>query len=151
MGSGSGTTDLDAPISVSGGESSSLAGPVVATPPAPRPRIGSAPQDFLQRVEQALKTLDTLRITTLVGAVAVEGVGTDALVRLNNPAEGEGMMTEIDLLTGKIANVVSTAFASGALVTMQAFHAAQVEKSQAIVAGNLNELQKLASALLARR
>ena len=126
-------------------------GPAPVGMPVARARSGSTPQDFLQRVETALKDLVTLRITTLVGAVTVEGVGTDAVVRLGNPAEGEGMMTEIDLLSGKIANVVSAAFATGPLVAMQAFHASQVEKSQAIVAGNLNELQKLASALLARR
>jgi hypothetical protein len=61
------------------------------------------------------------------------------------------MMTEINLLTGKINNVISSSLATGPLASFRDFHSAQVERSQAIVLGNLGELQKLAASLLPPR
>ncbi len=118
---------------------------------APAQRTGSAALNFLQMIEQALDTLVTLKITTVIGVVRVDGEGTDTVVKLRNPEEGEGMMTEINLLNGKINNVISSSLATGPLATFRDFHSAQVERSQAIVLGNLGELQKLATSLLAPR
>ena len=99
-------------------------------------------------IEQALNGLIQLRITTVIGPVHIDGEGTDTTVKLRNPDEGDGMMTEINLLNGKINNVISASLATGPLASFRDFHSAQVERSQAIVMGNLAELQKLAASLL---
>ena len=114
--------------------------------PAARP--GGAALNFLQMIEQALNGLFQLRITTVIGPVHIDGEGTDTTVRLRDPDEGDGMMTEINLLDGKINNVISAALATGPLASFRDFHSVQVERSQAIVMGNLAELQKLAASLL---
>jgi hypothetical protein len=118
---------------------------------APAQRPGSTAQNFLQAVEHALNDLLVLKITTVIGSVHIDGEGTDTMVRLRNPDEGEGLMTEINLLSGKINNVISSSLATGPLASFRDFHAAQVERSQAIVMGNLAELQKLAASLLPPR
>ena len=117
---------------------------------APAQRPGRTAQNFLQAVEHALNDL-LLKITTVIGSVHIDGEGTDTMVRLRNPDEGEGLMTEINLLSGKINNVISSSLATGPLASFRDFHAAQVERSQAIVMGNLAELQKLAASLLPPR
>jgi hypothetical protein len=118
---------------------------------APGQRPGSAAQTFLQAIEQALNDLLVLKITTVIGAVHIDGEGTNTMVRLRNPDEGEGLMTEINLLTGKINNVISSSLATGPLASFRDYHAAQVERSQAIVLGNLAELKLAASLLPPRR
>jgi hypothetical protein len=120
-----------------------------ATPPAQRP--GSAALNFLQVIEQALNGLFLLKITTVIGPVHIGGEGTDTTVKLRNPDEGDGLMTEINLLTGRINNVISSSLATGPLASFRDLHFAQVERSQAIVLGNLAELQRLAASLLPPR
>jgi hypothetical protein len=123
--------------------------PIAAGPPgSPAQRQGGAALNFLQLIEQALNGLIQLRITTVIGPVHIDGEGTDTTVKLRNPDEGDGMMTEINLLNGKITNVISASLATGPLASFRDFHSAQVERSQAIVMGNLAELQKLAASLL---
>jgi hypothetical protein len=126
-----------------------IAADVAPAPPAQRP--GSAALNFLQVIEQALNGLFLLKITTVIGPVHIDGEGTDTTIRLRNPDEGDGLMTEINLLTGKINNVISSSLATGPLASFRDFHSAQVERSQAIVLGNLAELQKLAASLLPPR
>ena len=74
---------------------------------SPAQRPGGAALNFLQLIEQALNGLIQLRITTVIGPVHIDGEGTDTTVKLRNPDEGDGMMTEINLLNGKITNVIS--------------------------------------------
>jgi hypothetical protein len=126
--------------------------PIAAgTAAASAQRPGGAAQNVLQVIEQALNGLFLLKITTVIGPVHIDGVGTDTTIRLRNPDEGDGLMTEINLLTGKINNVISSSLATGPLASFRDFHSAQVERSQAIVMGNLGELQKLAASLLPPR
>lgn len=58
-------------------------------------------------IAQAQNGLFQLRITTVIGPVHLDGEGTDTTVKLRNPDKGDGMMTEINLLDGKINNVIS--------------------------------------------
>ncbi|HEY7581879.1 MAG TPA: hypothetical protein VH855_30135 [Acetobacteraceae bacterium] len=125
--------------------------PTGGAPPAqdgPGQRPGAAAASFLQMVEQALNDLFLLKITTVIGPVRIDGEGTDTTVRLRNADEGDGMMTEINLLTGKVNNVISGSLATGPLASFRDFHANQIERSQAIVLGNLTELRKLAASLI---
>jgi hypothetical protein len=139
-----GTTTTAANISV-------IAADITPAPTPPAQRPGSAAQNFLQIIEQALNELSLLKITTVIGPVHIDGEGTDTTLKLRNPDDGDGMMTEINLLTGKINNVISSSLATGPLASFRDFHSAQVERSQAIVLGNLGELQKLAASLLPPR
>ena len=125
--------------------------PVAPAQDSPGPRPGTAAGNVLQRIEQALSDLLTLKITTVIGPVHVECDGPDTTVRLRNPDEGDGMMTEINLLNGKINNVISGSLAIGPLAALREFHSNQVERSQTIVLGNLAELQKLAALLIPPR
>ena len=116
-----------------------------ANDPAPTAR------SFLQTLEQALTRLTTLRITTVVSDVDVTGGGLDTVVAARPAASAEAASTEINLLEGQITNIFSTGFAALSGGTLQAFHQAQVEKSSGMVAANLIELQRLATALLSTR
>ena len=118
------------------------AAPVVTAPP------GSVAREFLQNLEHALGELVTLKVVTLIGEAEVTGAGTKVGVAIAAGRNPEAASTEIDLLTGDITNVFSSGFAALANGEMRNFHQSQVEKSQSIVAGNLAELQKLATALI---
>jgi hypothetical protein len=118
----------------------------VPVPPSPP---GSAARDFLERIEHALAAIVTLKVVTLIGPVTVTGAGTQASVAIAGETAPEAASTEIDLLTGHITNTFSTGFAALASGEVRNFHQSQVEKSQSIVTGNLAEVQKLATALLA--
>lgn len=111
---------------------------VPAVPGVP-PAQGGA-RGFLQQLEQALAQLGTLRIVTVIGDVDVTGaaLATAVAVRPNAPAEAAS--TEIDLLDGRITNILSPGFSALGGGSVQAFHQTQVEKSSAIVATNLAEL-----------
>lgn len=113
--------------------------------PAPTAR------SFLQTLEQTLIRLTTLRITTVVSDVEVSGSGLDTTVTVRQAGTAEAASTEINLLDGQITNTFSSGFASLSGGTLQSFHQAQVEKSNSIMAANLIELQRLATALLSVR
>jgi hypothetical protein len=122
---------------------------VVAMPGASPPGAsGSSARDFLQRLEQALNNLVTLKVVTLVGPVNVTGAGTDVTVAIAPGAAPEAASTEVNLLDGDITNTFSTGFSAIASGAMSNFHQSQVEKSQTIVTSNLAEIQKLATALI---
>ena len=114
---------------------------------APAGPSGGA-REFLQRLEQALNNLVTLKVVTLVGPVNVTGAGTDVTVAIAAGAAPEAASTEVNLLDGDITNTFSTGFSALANGAMSNFHQSQVEKSQTIVTGNLAEVQKLATALI---
>src|SRR5690349_823624 len=92
---------------------------------------GNAARNFLDKVEQALANIVTLKVVTLVGTVDVTGAGTDAKVAIVAGAPLEAASTEVNLLDGDITNTFSTGFATLANGEMRNFHQAQVEKSQA--------------------
>lgn len=117
---------------------------------APASQLPGA-RGFLQRLEQALSDLATLRIVTVVADVDVTGVGATSTLSVRANAPVEGASTEIDLLNGRITNIASPGFAAQDGGSLRAFHQAQVERSSAIVAGTLAELQRLAGALLSAR
>src|SRR6476659_5909088 len=92
--------------------------PIAAGPPgSPAQRQGGAALNFLQLIEQALNGLIQLRITRVIGPVHIDSQGSDTTVKLRNPDEGDGMMTEINLLNGKINNVISASLATGPLAS----------------------------------
>jgi hypothetical protein len=121
--------------------------PSIVPPPDP----ASTARGFLQRLEGALKDLVTLKVVTVVGDVSVSGSGGDIVVAARDGAAVEAASTEIDLLDGHIVNIFSPKFSDAGGGTLQAFHQTQVEKSNAIMAANLLELQKLAAALTTMR
>lgn len=116
----------------------------LASPPV----AGGAARSLLDKIEQALANLVTLKVVTLVGAVKVTGTGTVAEVSIVPDTPLEAASTEVDLLQGDITNTFSVGFGALANGEMRNFHQSQVEKSQAIVTGNLAEVQKLATALI---
>jgi len=122
---------------------------VVAMPGASPPgAAGSTAREFLQRLEQALNNLVTLKVVTLVGPVNVSGSGTNVTVAIAAGAAPEAASTEVNLLDGDITNTFSPGFSALANGAMSNFHQSQVEKSHTIVTGNLAEVQKLATALI---
>jgi hypothetical protein len=100
------------------------------------------------KVEQALDSIVTLKVITLIGPVSVTGAGTGATVALVPGTAPEAASTEINLLLGDITNTFSPGFSTLANGDMRTFHQSQVEKSQSIVTSNLAEVQKLAAALM---
>ena len=133
--------------SVSPAESGVMA---VSRAAAPGPDAATA-RGFLQRLETALQGLVTLRVVTLVGDVSIAGDASSPVVSVKDTPAPQAASTEIDLLDGRIVNAFSSGFAALDAGAMQAFHQAQVEKSSAIMLGNLAELQKLAASLLTTR
>jgi hypothetical protein len=129
-----------APVSVLPG-----AAPGAQTPAA----AGSAARNFLVQLEQALANIVTLKVVTLVGTVDVTGAGAGARVAIVAGTPLDAASTEVNLLDGHITNTFSAGFGALANGEMRNFHESQVEKSQAIVTGNLAEIQKLATALIA--
>lgn len=128
------------PLGVGGGDNRDAS--ASTTPP------GSVARDFLQKLEQALEAIVTLKVVTLIGQAEVTGAGTQASVAIVHGTTPEAASTEIELLTGHITNTFSAGFAALANGEMRNFHQGQVEKSQSIVTGNLAEVQKLATALI---
>src|SRR5215472_17763646 len=122
--------------------------PGAGTPAASPGASGSTAREFLQRLEQALSNLVTLKVVTLVGPVNVSGSGTQVTVAIAPGAAPEAASTEVNLLDGDITNTFSTGFSALTNGEMRNFHQSQVEKSQTIVTGNLAEVQKLATALI---
>src|SRR5207245_9318048 len=111
--------------------------------PAPPGPPGSGARDFLLKVEHALAEIVTLKVVTLVGPVTVTEAGTRASGAISAAGAPEAASTEIDLLSGDIANTFSAGLSALANGEMRNFHQSQVEKSQSIVTGNLAEVQKL--------
>lgn len=126
----------------------------VVPPPAVVPAPGDASpsaRSFLQRIEQSLASLATLRIVTVVGDVSVAGQDLDTTLAVRPDRPTEGASTDIDLLNGHIVNVFSTGFSGQNGGALQAFHQAQVDRSSQIMLSNLAELQKLATSFASLR
>lgn len=129
--------------------------------PSPAPDAGSpsspvppatavSARDFLRSLENAFGQLVTLKVVTVVGDVSVSGAGGNTVVATRPGASVEAASTEVNVLDGHILNVFSSGFAAAG-GGLQAFHQAQVEKSNDIMLRNLAELQKLAGALATMR
>jgi hypothetical protein len=97
----------------------------------------------LQRIEDALNEVLTLKIKTLVMPLSGNGAaGDDWDVAPVGSSSAEGFITQIRLEQGDITNYMSP----GALdnEAMLAFHNQQVAMSRQIVADNLKALHDLA-------
>lgn len=110
----------------------------MATPPIPN-------QTVLQRIENALGNLLTLKIVTIVGPVSVtDDNGSPDLLPVHG-SNASGISTTIRLEQGDITNILSEeAFENKALSD---YHGQQVTTSRQIVADNLKALLDLARSM----
>jgi hypothetical protein len=88
----------------------------------PRRSLALAARNLLDKIEQALANLVTLKVVTLVGTVKVTGAGTAAEVSIASDTPPEAACTEIDLLQVDIANTFSAGFAGLANGEIRSFH-----------------------------
>lgn len=107
---------------------------------------------LIDRLERIFNELSELKVITAVGPVKV-ALTTDAdghtktAVDTGNAAIEQGIVTIFDLIDGDVTNVVSPELEGNA--ELRAFHTAQVEKSQAVLKGNISAMIELGKTIAA--
>jgi hypothetical protein len=107
---------------------------------------------FIETLERIFNELSELKVVTAVGPVKVTlTTGADGrtktTVETGNAAIEQGIVTIFDLVDGDVTNVVSPELEGNA--ALRSFHTEQVEKSQAVLKGNITAMIELGKAIAA--
>ncbi|SRR6266568_663683 len=94
-------------------------------------------EEFLKKLEAALKELVTLEITTVVGNI---GYPVNPVAPI---PDAKVIHTRIDLVQGDISTEMSPEFVTGTLTGLRDYHLKREEQAAAIIKANVEMLEKL--------
>ena len=101
---------------------------------------------FFEKMGEALKNLETLRIRTIVGEIKYDAAKNDYVHK--DGQNVEGMISEIHLASGDIDTKLTPKFLKE-YDTLREYHQTKELKGQEIVENNLKLIREIANTILA--